>query len=156
MNFRTATDHDLEQLAAMRWDWRVEDASASPGMARETFVEECARFLSDGLRDGTWVYWLAEDGGRIAAHLFVHRIRKVPKPSRMADAIGYVTNVYTRPEYRGRRVGSALLQQVVSWAREEDLDVLVVWPSDESVRFYERSGFRSHNDIMELELREDG
>ena len=52
------------------------------------------------------------------------------------DALGYVTNVYTRPAYRGRGIGTRLMSHVLQWAREHDLESLIVWPSETSVRFY--------------------
>ncbi len=155
MEVRTATEQDLAQLAAMRWDWRIQDDGAPPGLSKDAFVQECARVLLDGLREKTWAYWLAESDGEIIAHVFVQRVRKVPEPHRLVDYIGYVTNAYTRPEHRGKGVGNELLGGVVDWARQEDFDVLVVWPSERSVHFWERCGFRSQNDVMELDFRNE-
>lgn len=54
-----------------------------------------------------------------------------------------VTNVYTRPSHRGRGVGAKLLTATTEWARQEGLEVLVVWPSEGSVSLYHRQGFDS-------------
>ena len=77
---------------------------SSPG---KTYVDECAAFLRWGIGDGSWVCWVAELEGQIVSHICLRRVRKVPKPNRLHDEIGYVTNVYTRPAYRGRGIGSA-------------------------------------------------
>jgi hypothetical protein len=34
-----------------------------------------------------------------------------------------------------------------------DLDTLIVWPSEESVTFYERAGFTGENEVLEHLLR---
>ena len=39
----------------------------------------------------------------------------MPKPERLDDAYGYVTNVYTRSGYRGQGIGSELMERVVAW-----------------------------------------
>ncbi len=66
-----------------------------------------------------------------------------------------MTNVYTKPGYRRQGIGSALMQHVQQWARKHKLELLIVWPSEASVPFYERAGFRSHNDVMEYVLEPD-
>ena len=80
-------------------------------------------------------------------------MRKVPKPNRLDDALGYVTNVYTRPAYRGQGICTQLMANVLQWASEHDLESLIVWPSEASVGFYERAGFRGSPDMLEYEVR---
>ncbi len=78
---------------------------------------------------------------------------KVPKPNRLVDALGYVTNVYTRPAYRDRGIGTRLMTSVLQWAEEQDLESLIVWPSTASIHFYERAGFRGSSEMREYEVR---
>ena len=61
-----------------------------------------------------------------------------------------MTTVSTVPECRNQGVGSALMERVKAWSREQDLEELIVWPSERSVPFYERAGFSGENDVMEL------
>jgi GNAT superfamily N-acetyltransferase len=153
IEYRLATQADLEQLAGLRWDFRLEEAPGTPVNDRATFMPACVAFLRQGLSSGTWAYWIALDARLIVAQIFVQRIAKVPKPNRLADAFGYVTNVYTRPAYRNQGIGSQLLAQVIAWAGEQDLENLVVWPSERSIPFYARAGFRGGSEAMELEVR---
>ena len=139
----------------MRWAWRTGEGGACAVVSRAEYLDECVAFLRQGLAKGAWVYWIAEVGGRIVSHICVRRVRKEPKPNRLRDEIGYVTNVYTRPAYRGQGIGSALLQRVVQWAREIDLDTLFVWPSDRAVPLCERVGFSADNDLLECQIRPD-
>ena len=151
--YRLASEADARTLAEMRWTWRAGEDGVRPVVSREAFLDECAAFLRQGIVDGTWVCWVAEVEGLIVSHINVRRVRKVPKPNRLHDEIGYVTNVYTRPAYRGQGIGAALLTRVVGWARERDLDVLFMWPSECAVPFYERAGFRAENEILECLIR---
>ena len=153
MYFRIAAESDLEELAQMRWDFRLEESPDTPVHDRQTFLEVCTVFLQRGLASRRWVYWVAVCDGTLVSHVFVQRIDKVPKPNRLDDGLGYVTNVYTRPAYRGRGVGSELLACVIEWAQVQDLECLLVGPSDTSVRFYERAGFHWNEDLMEYTLR---
>ncbi len=88
------------------------------------------------------------------SHIFVHKIELIPRPCKIRDHFGYLTNNYTKPACRNRGIGSELMQRVKDWAKDEDLELLIVYPSEEAVTFYERAGFYSENDVMELRLRE--
>jgi GNAT superfamily N-acetyltransferase len=151
--YRQAHEGDILRLAEMRWAFRAEEGASAPTVDKAAFFDACANFLREGLSSGRWAYRVAEHDGLIISHMFVQRIAKVPKPGRLADAFGYLTNVYTEPSYRGRGIGSALMAHVVEWAKAQDLELLVVWPSQPSREFYRRAGFCSDNEIMELILR---
>lgn len=144
---RLARSVDTQTLARMRYDWTVEDGMGpvrERGDFERAFVETVAR----GLADGRWRIWVADEDGAIVSHVFVGLIEKVPRPTRDARWIGYVTNVYTRPEHRGRGVGTLVLEAVQAWAADEGVELLFVWPSDESVSFYESAGFSSGRDPL--------
>lgn len=154
MNYRQATFEDLNQLAELRWEFRSLDAYETPLVGKSEFIESCVSFLRRGLENGFYVYWIAEEGSEIAAHIFVHRIDLVPRPCKIRDQFGYLTNNYTKPEYRNKGIGSKLLQTVKDWASAEDLELLIVYPSEQAVSFYQRAGFDAKNEVMELRLRE--
>jgi GNAT superfamily N-acetyltransferase len=149
-----ATEQDLPQLAELRWDFRDEDGFEQPVISQSEFVTACITFLKRGLESGYHTYWVAERAGEIIAQIFVHRIDLVPRPCKVKDQFGYITNNYTKPAHRNQGIGSELIKRVQQWASAEDLELLIVYPSDEAVTFYERAGFRSDNDVMELKLRE--
>lgn len=153
--YRLAVESDAPVLAEMRWTWRTGEDGGRAVVSRERYLDQCAAFVRQGLAEGSWICWVAEVEGQIVSHIFVRRVRKVPKPNRLHDEIGYVTNVYTRPAYRGQGIGSALLERVVQWAKDRELDVLFVWPSEQAVPFYERAGFRADNEILECQVRKE-
>ncbi|HEX3044623.1 MAG TPA: GNAT family N-acetyltransferase [Bacillota bacterium] len=153
--FRKAESKDAAELAEMRWDFRHDPQERTPEVSKNEFVTYCREFLQESLEKGDWIGWMAEEDHRIISHVFIKKIRKIPKPNRLKDEYGYVTNVYTRPEFRNKGIGKRLMVKVQEWAREEDLEILIVWPSQASVRFYERMGFSPENEIMEMILREE-
>jgi GNAT superfamily N-acetyltransferase len=154
MEYRQATEKDLQQLAELRWDFRTEDDEEIPAVSRDVFLEACVTFMRQGLDRGDQAYWLAVQGEEIIANIFVQMIPMVPRPCKIDDRFGYVTNNYTRPNHRNQGIGSELMKRVTEWATEQDLELLIVWPSDRAVTFYERAGFTPETDIMQLVLRE--
>ena len=151
--YRMATEADLDELAQMRWDFRLEEAPGATVHDQATFLDACTAFLRQGLAEQRWTYWVAQEDTLIISHIYIQRVPKVPKPNKLDDALGYVTNVYTRPAYRGQGIGTQLMTQVLAWAREQDLESLIVWPSETSIRFYERAGFRGSPDMLEYAVR---
>ncbi len=150
---RLATNADVPELAAMRWEFGMESAQAEglvPTHDRETLVQTCIAFLRRELASGRWGIWVAVADGQIVSHIYVQVMIKVPKINRLVNHDGYVTNVYTRPAYRNQGIGAELMRHAVDWAAEQDLATLYVWPSAESIPFYKRTGF-TESDALQLD-----
>lgn len=152
MIYRTAIEKDFLQLAKMRWDFRQESGEEIAVVEKAEFVENCLEFLHK--ESVNYVYWIAENDGGIVSHIFVNRIKLVPRPCRIEDSFAYLTNTYTKPEFRGKGIGGELLKNVIEWAKGEDFELLLVYPSEESVNFYERLGFENDKEVLKLVLRE--
>jgi GNAT superfamily N-acetyltransferase len=152
--YRLATPADFDQLARLRWDFRAEYTADPPPIAWEDFLEAMRAFLREAFESGMWAVWVAEADGQVVAQAFIQRIRKVPRPAALERYFGYVTNVYTRPAFRNQGVGAELMRQVQAWAKEQQLEMLVLWPSKKAVSFYERAGFIYPTEAMEWEVEE--
>ena len=95
-----------------------------------------------------------EQEGVIVSHVYIERIRKVPRPTSFDAEYGYLTNMYTLPAFRGQEIGANLLRVAVEWAREQHLEMIILWPARGREAFYERSGFIAEPKAMSLELEE--
>jgi len=155
MIYKEATEQNIMQLVEMRWDFEYENRKFDADISKDVFFQNCYLFLKDGMDKGDWVYWIVEEDNLILSQVFVRKIRKVPKPQKIIDEYGYVTNVYTRPHYRNKGIGQKLMEKVKEWSLHNDLELLIVWPSKRSIKFYERAGFINQNEIMEFIVRED-
>lgn len=150
--YRRATSDDVPELAQLRWDFRQEGGE-TPIQSREEFTRRYRGFFEAGVRYGSWAHWVAEVDAQIVAHMAVQVIGSVPRPSRASDQWGYLTDCYTRPEFRDDGIGSSLLKQVIAWAEKNDLEILLVFPGEGSVSFYEKAGF-GPDETLQLRLRE--
>ena len=154
---RSATVEDADQLAGLRWEFRTEFGTTA-SRSLEAFVEQMRAFAADVFTEGSsWRAWVAEDGGRLVGCVWLQLIEKVPHPnrSRWERPIAYVTNMYVEPALRGGGLGAELLDRAVTFARERDVDGLMVWPSDRSRPFYERAGFGTHGAPLWLDVSGD-
>jgi ribosomal protein S18 acetylase RimI-like enzyme len=142
---RLATAGDIPQLISLRRQFTYENDG---GEERPDYEAECRSFLESAISTGRWRVWLACAGSQIVSHLFVALIDKVPRPTRDSRRIAYLTNAYTLPEYRNRGIGGRLLTAAQEDAASKFVELMLVWPSDESIGFYREHGFESERDPL--------
>jgi len=139
---RAAKLGDVDELARLRWDLRVDHGT--PATATFTdFLDGFRAFANDVLAGDAWRAWVAEEEAGLVGCVWLQLVEKVPHPSRerWERPIGYVTNMYVIPALRDAGIGRALLDAAVDHALERGLDGLMLWPSERSVPFYRRGGF---------------
>lgn len=154
---RPAVVEDADELARLRWDFRVEHGTP---VTREfdEFVAEFRTFVTETLVDGSsWRAWVAEEGMRIVGCIWLRFVEKVPHPSRRRDErpIVYVTNVYVEPEQRDAGIGGELMDAALAHARDANAAEAIVWPTERSIPFYERAGFGTEQGPLWLDLAGD-
>lgn len=147
---RAAVAGDADWLAQLRWDFRV--ARAPVQEDHDAFLRRCADWMRRELASqAVWRAWVAVAGEAIVGQLWLQTINKMPNPVAERERHAYVSNVYVQPDHRGG-AGARLLDAALAWARAEQMDRVILWPSARSVTLYERHGFTHHGDVMELAL----
>jgi GNAT superfamily N-acetyltransferase len=149
--FRPATTKDFEQIGDLRWRLKTEDANDSDPVAREAFI---TAFVKDQTESTAFLHWVAEANGGLIAVMSLARVPKLLATDQRPSAFGYLTNCYTLPSFRGSGVGRHLLGIITDWARQQEFELLLVWPSDESYDFYGRGGFKNLRDPLVLPLKD--
>ena len=157
MELRLAREQDYLQLAELKWLHGEEDdmdygEKNLAGVDKNLFTEEFVRFLQEHKE---YLIFVAADGNTVASAMFVYMIPKVPKPNGKAKYIAYLTNVFTRKEYRNQGIGTELLSYIKGYLAEQKCELLFVWPSEKSMNWYGRKGFSPENEIFECVLGEE-
>lgn len=147
---RRATFADAAALARLRWEFTEE--LEEPTEELPTFSPRFAETLRTYLDSGRWAIWVAEVDGDLVGTVWVERVDKVPRPYTRPEHWGYVTNVYVAPKHRDQGFGALLLDAAIEEARAAGWELLLVWPSELSGRFYARAGFRRSDEALELDL----
>ncbi|MET3683461.1 GNAT superfamily N-acetyltransferase [Alkalibacillus flavidus] len=150
MKIRLAEPMDIKQLIKMRWDFTIEDDERKSSESFDEFAVECESFLEQAMMSSRWFIWVAEDGGNIVSHSYLELVHKVPRPGRVTKPFAFMTNVYTRPDYRNQGVGSQLLKTINQWVEDNQYEFVIVWPSDESINYYKKNGYVHCNEPMEF------
>jgi RimJ/RimL family protein N-acetyltransferase len=131
VEIRRATLDDADELARLRWDFRVEHGTPVSSTF-EAFAEGFRAFATEALADGApWRAWVAEDEGRLVGCAWLQLVEKIPHPS------------------RGR------WERPIAYAREREAAEAVVWPTPPSASFYRRAGFGSEAAPLGMDLAGD-
>lgn len=153
---REARPEDAKRLSRMRYDFRAAEDRAAED--RQAFLDRCGPWMRARLDPGErrWRCWVTEEEGRIVGHVWLRQVPKVPNPVREAETHAYLTNTYVEPERRGRGLGFALVEVAVDWCRKEDIDSVILWPTNASRSLYRRIGFEPAGDDMYQLRLDDG
>lgn len=151
MKIRIANETDYYELALMKWEHGAEDdidygEHNLDGVDKEAFIGEFVAFLKS---HNKYYIIVAEENGIVVSAMFVYLIPKLPKPNGKAKYIAYLTNVYTKKEFRNKGIGTQILDYIKNDLMEKKCELLFAWPSDNSVKWYNRNNFSSDNDIVE-------
>jgi GNAT superfamily N-acetyltransferase len=139
-SLRTAVAADGGELARLRWRHRE---TRSPDTAFAGFASAFSAWLAVALKSDRWRIAVAEDDAKaLIGCMYLERITKIPDPGKTQREWGYVTSSYVEHEWRKRGIGDALLSDLIGWSENTGLEFLLLWPSSESIRFYQRAGFR--------------
>ncbi len=154
MEFRMGAEKDYTQLAELKWLHCEEDdldynENNLSNVSKECFIADFVKFLSE---KSEYKIFVATDNDLVVSAMFIYMIPKVPRPNGNADYIAYLTNVYTRKEYRNKKIGAQLLTYIKDFLSKEKCELIFAWPSKKSTNWYNKNGFCSENEIVECEL----
>ncbi|MBV1909308.1 MAG: GNAT family N-acetyltransferase, partial [Kangiellaceae bacterium] len=94
---------------------------------------------------------VAESNGQLVGSGFVH-IRK-GRDYLNYESHGYLGFMYVDPNFRGQGLNKRILQELTSWAKDKDLNVLcltVFAENKSAIRAYQKAGF--HANLIEMRL----
>lgn len=146
---RRTEPEDDARIAALRRAWSEENYGAPIDDA-----EFEARFAEWAERERRQrITWLAFEGHDAIGMLNMLVFERMPWPGQR-DLVkrpgrwGYLANAYVRPAWRSRGIGGALVAACTAHADAEGFARVVLSPSERSVAFYERCGFRQATGLM--------
>ena len=151
--FRKAGLADIDALIQLRADFM---ACFGPlGEKGREALGNYRAFLLEGMTDGSFVQWLAENSGelaadgQIAATGSVSFYRLPPTARRPNGRACYIGNMFTYPAHRNRGLAGEILRLLADEARAAGCGVLSLHASEQGRPLYEKFGFAAAHDMME-------
>lgn len=148
MEFRKAHLDDLQHLIELRKQQQV-----AQGIEPKTDIDaDLEKFFQKKLKEGSMVQWLAEDEGEIVACGAVIFYEFPPSYVNKSGKKAYITNVYTKEEYRGQGIAKELMGKLVDEVKKAGISNIWLGASEMGKPLYEKFGFQEVDEWMELHL----
>ena len=161
MIFRKAELSDIKEISELRKK-QVQDEGQTPDIDID---EGLHAYFEKYMRSGELIEWVAEDeeaiatAGKIIATAGVMFMDFPPSFTNRTGRTGYVCNVYTAPEYRGRGIAGQLLDKVEEEAKARGITKMLLHASEAGRKAYLKSGYfdvdYEMEKIIQPELQED-
>ena len=148
MEYRIATEQDIPVMCRIRKQQLI-DEGLRPCMDID---EELRSYFAGKLADGSLVEWLAEEDGQVVATAAIAFMEFPPTYTNRTGIRGYITNMYTAPEYRGKGIASAMLEKLTDEAGKRGVTRVWLHASALGEPVYRRIGFAKTDRFMELDL----
>lgn len=110
------------------------------------------QYFAESLRDGSYIGAVADLDGTLVSSAGLVFFRKPPSLMGGKGIIGYVTNVYTAPEWRRRGIAGELMKILIEQGRLTGADKLYLGSTEAGKSVYESVGFEGIN-YAALELK---
>ncbi len=150
--FRSAVLADAEVLARMRLEMRRERETVPCPVDESEFFRYNLEFFRRHIGDGSFISCIVMDGAEAAACSGLSLEVHPPTYENLTGRIGYITNIYTRPAWRGRGIAGQMVQWLAEAAREAGCARLCLNSSPMGRSVYLRCGFTPVEGEMMLDL----
>lgn len=146
MLYRIATINDIEQLVKCRKKQLIDE-----GIAPDKDIDsELIHFFQKRLNDNSMVEWVGIDHDTIVATAAIVFYDFPPTYDNQSGIKGYITNMYTAPEYRGKGIATLLIDKLVQEAKNRNVEKLWLGASKMGRPVYLRYGFKETDEWLEL------
>lgn len=140
--YRDAVFSDLKQLVALRVLMQTEVNSAKAPQIPANFVPSCDEYFSKSMTDSSYYSAVAELDGRLVSTNGLVIYQKPPALGSMGGLVGYVTNVFTLPEHRGKGIAGNLMKLLIQFAKNNKVAKLHLGTTSSGKHVYEKAGFK--------------
>lgn len=145
MEYRLATTDNMELLIDLRKRLLVEEGQT----VSSDIDEELRNFFEKQLNSGQFVQWIIEEDKNVLATGGIQFISFPPSYSNSTGIRGYILNMYTTPESRGRGLAKQLVERIFKEAQGRNVHHIFLISSPMGKPLYKKLGFKENDIYME-------
>ncbi|OIK12995.1 GNAT family N-acetyltransferase [Bacillus sp. MUM 116] len=146
LKYRKANLDDLYKLIDLRKKQLV-DEGIEPNIDIDTELND---FFINKLSDGSLIQWLVEDNEEIIAGGAVIFYEFPPTYTNKSGKKAYITNMYTKENYRGQGIATNLLTKLVDETKNAGITKIWLGASKLGRPVYKKFGFKETDEWLEL------
>lgn len=148
MNYRKATVEDIQLLMELR-KTQLEDEGIK---ADNDIDKELEAFFEKKFIDESLIQLIAMEQNKIIATGAIVIYDFPPSYTNKSGKKAYVTNMYTKNDYRGKGIATSLLTKLVDEAKSLGITKMWLGASMLGRPVYKKFGFKETDEWLELEL----
>ena len=148
IQYRKLTEKDLDIFIEMRINQLREEGAKEDIDLRPALRDYYMRHM----KDGSFVSWIAEDGGKIIGTSGMSFVEKPPYFGCPSGKMGLLSSMFTNPAYRRKGIAKELLHRVVEEAKNYGCGAVQITASDMGVKLYTAYGFTHNGNFMQYKL----
>lgn len=148
IKYRKLKEKDLDIFIEMRINQLREEGAKEDADLRPALSDYYMRHM----KDGTFVSWIAEDGGKIIGTSGMSFVEKPPYFGCPSGKMGLLSSMFTNPAYRRKGIAKELLHRVVEEAKNYGCGTVQITASDMGVKLYTAYGFVHNGNFMQYKL----
>jgi GNAT superfamily N-acetyltransferase len=141
-SLRLATKDDIKQLIEFRIKFLKEVRVDAPTDRLDEYREVMKDYLEREMSSGNYVAWLAVVNNEIIATSGIITIQRLPQLWNMTGKEAYIMNMFTKPEWRRKGIGSAILEKLLEEARNRGIEAVKLHATPMGRSLYEKYGFK--------------
>lgn len=113
----------------------------SANQQSKEFWDNTRRYMEKHYEDGTLLCYLAEADGKVVSTGLLCIYEYLPRFVNVTGTCGYVNNVFTLPEYRGKGISQKLLEEMLGEAKAMGVNEVYLHAEESAIPLYKRVGF---------------
>jgi len=147
--YRKATIDDLELLALTRVEFICVNHKDLTDAEKSALYETNKAYFAETLKDGTFAAFLVFDGEKLAATSGVSFFTMPPHRKNVTGKTAYISNMYTKPEYRGKGIATRLFEMLMEEAQKRGCGKAMLYATEMGRPIYEKYGFFAVDNAMD-------
>ena len=152
-SLRLATEEDIPELIELRIEFLKEVRVEAPDEGMDIYRKYLGAYFRKHMKDDTFLAWLAVDeNNEIIATSGLAIIEKPPQLWNLTGKETYIMNMYTKPEWRRKGIGSAILEKLLEESKTREIYQVYLYATPIGRTLYEKYGFKQSEHSMSLWL----
>lgn len=152
IHYRSASIPDIQKIIPLRVLMQKEVNEVTGHDRDHEYEILLHEYFHKSLENGSYYAPIAELDGKVIAAGGVVFYEKPPSITSFKGLVGYVTNVYTLPEYRGQGIAFKLTDMIIQEARSRKAVKLHLGSTKLSHGVYLKAGFKVSEDVLEFKV----
>ncbi|MFX1371866.1 MAG: GNAT family N-acetyltransferase [Promethearchaeota archaeon] len=152
-SLRKANFNDIDKLIKFRIEFLKETQEAPNDEEMQIFRKTLKDYFLDKMKSNEFIAWLAESDKKIIATSGLSFLQRPPHFVNKIGKFAYIMNMYTRPNWRRKGIGSALIEKLIEEIKKKGIQSVVLHATPSGRPLYEKYGFRENDGDKEMILK---